>query len=226
MASLLKAVNNWFRAKKDDAAKKLADPARDSQFAIEDSKTKVADFTGKIAKLVAESNRLRRQTGDAKADIGKWQGIAEKAASAENVDDARTALERKAQAEQRVKTLDAELVQNDQIVKQLREQLNRARAKIAQAESNRARLVARLEGSKVRKELAQASSEFNADGNPLAALDDLQKAVDTEESEAEAWEDMSGGGSVENQLEERYESASDSAVDAELQALMSKNKKG
>ncbi len=222
MASLLKSVGNWFRGKQDEMAKKLSDPVRDGKFAIEDSKKKIAGFTEKIAKLMAETNKLRKSHAEAEKNLEKWQTIAERAAEGGNTDDARTALEKKNLAKQETETLQAEINKNEQITNQLRQQLNRARARVAEAESNSARLVARMEGSKVRKELAKATSEFNSDDNPLAALDDLQKAVDSEEAEAEAWEDITGSG--EMSLEEKYTTSS-SDVDDELAALMNKNKK-
>ena len=149
MASITRAIGNWFRAKRDAAAEVLGDPTRDSKFAIEDSKKKVAEFTVKLAKLAAETNRLQRERDKTAEDIAKWQRIAEKAAAENEVDDAREALKKKADATQRESTLADETTRNEEVTEKMREQLNAARAKIARAESNRVRLVARLEGAKV-----------------------------------------------------------------------------
>jgi phage shock protein A len=221
MASIIRAVGNWFRSKRDSAAEALGDPARDSKFAIEDSKAKVAEFTAKLAKLAAETHRLERERDNAATEIAKWQRIAEKAAAENEVDDARTALKNKADAAKRETTLADEITRNEEVTAKMRDQLNAARAKIAQAESNRVRLVARLEGAKVRQELAKARTEFNSDASPLAALDDLQRTVDTVESEADAWEDIAGDDAKEKDLEKKYEDApANAAIEAELEALM------
>jgi phage shock protein A len=223
MASIIRAIGNWFRSKRDAAADALGDPARDSKFAIEDSKAKVADFTAKLAKLAAETHRLEKERDNTATEIAKWQRIAEKAAADNEVDDARAALKNKADAAKREATLADEITRNEEVTAKMRDQLNAARAKIAQAESNRVRLVARLEGAKVRQELAKARTEFNSDASPLAALDDLQRTVDTVESQADAWEDIAGDRDKETDLEKKYEEApADTAIEAELAELMKK----
>ncbi|MBT3289083.1 MAG: hypothetical protein HN849_07420 [Victivallales bacterium] len=223
MASITRAIGNWFRSKRDSAANALGDPARDSKFAIEDSKGKVAEFTVKLAKLAAETHRLQRERDNTATEIAKWQRIAEKAAGEGQVDDARAALKNKADATKRESTLADEITRNEEVTAKMRDQLNSARAKIAQAESNRVRLVARLEGAKVRQELAKARTEFNSDASPLSALDDLQRTVDGVESEAEAWEDIAGEDKEQEDLEKKYEDApADAQIEAELAALMQK----
>ena len=64
------------------------------------------------------------------------------------------------------------------MIKQLKDQLAKARAKVASAEASHARLTAQLEGAKIRKEMAKAQDKLAGSDSPLAALDDLQKAVD------------------------------------------------
>ena len=47
--SILQAVQNWFRAKNQEAAEALSDPVRDGKLAITDSERQIAEFTSKIA---------------------------------------------------------------------------------------------------------------------------------------------------------------------------------
>ncbi len=222
MASLLKAVGNWFRAKKDSAAEKMADPIRDGKFAIEDSEKKIAEFTSQIAKLIAETKKLEKQKKGAEEDVAKWMNIAKKAATSGNEDDARTALENKTNADAQVASFTAEAAKNEQITKNLRNQLEKARKKVAKAKGDFVRLSARSEGAKVRKELAKATSDFNSGDSPLSALDDLSKSVDADESEAEAWEDLTGNPDAD--LADKYATSS-SEVEDELAALMNSSKK-
>lgn len=227
MAKILKAVSNWFRAKDEDAAKALSDPVRDSRFAIEDSKKQIADFTAKIAQLVASNKRLERERDESAAEVDKFQRFAERAAEAGDENDVRQALEHRSQADQRVLTLTSEIERNYQLIAQLREQLNKARARVANAESNLVRLSARMEGAKVRTELAKASSAFDSGSSPLAALDNLEKQVDTLETEAEAWEELSAepGRDAQKSLEEKYGSGGRADVSNEVARLMEAAKK-
>jgi phage shock protein A len=222
MAKVFKAFGNWLRAKDEDAAKAIGDPVRDGKFAIEDSKKQIAQFTQKIAKLVASNKRMERERGDALAEAQKFQTFAERAAADGAEDDVRTALEHRAEAEQRLGTLESEIENTGQLIAQLRSQLNRSRARVAGAESNLVRMSARMEGAKVRKELAKASSSFDSGDSPLAALDNLEREVETLETEAEAWEELAADPAAEAQksLEDKYGAAGTGEVDDEVSKLM------
>ena len=219
MPGLFKTLSNLIRGSADDLSKKLADPERDAKIAIADSKKQIGGFTAKIASLLAETKKLERQCNDARADQDKYLGIAKKAMAAGNEADARGALEHKVRAQQRCETLEIEADKNKKLTGHLRDELAKARAKIGNAEGNLRRLAARSEGAKIRTELAKASSAFNSGDNPLAALDDLQNAVDASEAEAEAWEELSAEdtGSVQA-LEEKYGGGTD-VIDVAFEEL-------
>lgn len=225
MASLFKAISNVLRGAKDDLTTKMADPVRDGKLAIADSEKQVADFTTKIASLVAENKRLIKQRDEASEEIEKFTRIAQKAAQAGNEADVRSALEMKTRSDEKFASLSTEVDKGEQLTTMLRDQLSKARAKVAQAKSNMTRMSARVEGAKIRTELAKASSEFNNGQSPLGALDDLEKSVMEQESEAEAWEEMVG---MENEgtasdLADKYGSST-SSVDDEVAKLMAANK--
>lgn len=220
MPSLLKAIGNWLRGKRDEAAEKLADPIRDGKFAIEDSERRVQEFQAKVAKFMAVNKQLDREIQAQKAEVEKWLSIARKAASAGNSADVAQAVEAKQQAEKVLLEKRKQYDANEAILRQLRQQIQTAIAKVASAKSNYAQLVARHEGAKVRKELAQAASSFGGSG-PLAQLDDLQKAVDATETEAEALEEMARTAQGPKSLEDKYGAMATSAsVDEEVARLM------
>lgn len=225
MASLLKAISNVLRGAKDDLTAKMADPVRDGKLAIADSERQIGEFTTKIAQLVAENRRLIKQRDEASEEVAKFTRIAAKAAQSGNEADVRSALEMKNRAEQRVTNLNAEVEKSEKLTAMLRDQLSKARAKVAQAKSSMTSLSARVEGAKIRTDLAKASSEFNAGSSPLAALDDLEKSVQTQESEAEAWEEIVGSetsGSADA-LADKYAVGS-TDLDDEVAKLMAANK--
>ncbi|MDT8391324.1 MAG: PspA/IM30 family protein [Lentisphaeria bacterium] len=219
MGKLARAISNWFKDKHDQMAGLFTDPERDTKIAIEDSKRLVEAFTEKVARLMAETKKLKKLLVDAEADVEKWRGIAVKAAEARDEGDARTALTRKAAAVKRVETLEAEVAQNEEVTEKLRAQIADTKARIDQAEADRARLVARLEGTQIRKDAAKAGANFGDTSNPLAALDDLERAVKNSEAEAEAWEELLGEDSEGEVLETKYNTEND-AIEAELAELM------
>jgi len=225
MAGILKAFTNLIRGKSQEMAKKMSDPVRDSKLAIQDSEKMIGDFTARIAKLVAQNRSMIKEQKESESEIAKYHGFAEKAIKSENVDDARRSLELKAEAEKRSAYLTSEIKRNDTLIKTLRDQLSKARAKVASSKRNIVSLEARHEGTKIRKELAKAASEFNTGDSPLAALDDLEKQVNADECEAEAWEELTQEDKSSQSLQEKYGSGSSSDVDAELAKMMAASKK-
>ncbi len=226
MPGLLKAIGNWFREKSDEAADAIGDPVRDGKFAIQDSKAKIAGFTADIARLVAETKRLEKQKNEAQQEVDKFDKIARMAAGQGNEADVRQALTLKSEAVTRLQYLQSELDKNTQLTDALRRQLDDARAQVAKAEANITRLAARREGAKIRSELARSATEFNSGGSPLASLNDLEKAVEKEESQAEAWEEIAKtqAASTGASLEKKYASSA-SGVDDEVARLMAEARK-
>jgi len=225
MAGLLKSIDNWFRGKKDQAAAGLSDPIRDGRFAIEDSEHRVEQFQNKVARFIAVNKQLQREIETQRQEIEKWSSIARKAAAAGQEADVVQAVQAKQRAESVLGEKQKQHAQNEGIINTLRQQVQTAMAKVAQAKSNYAQLVARHEGAKVRKELAKASTDFGGRG-PLAELDDLQKAVDTQETEAEAFEEMAQVSAPGKSLEDKYGATNTSAtVNDEVALLMAEMRK-
>lgn len=214
MSSLLMAIRNFFREQHDNAAAAIADPVRDASYDIADAKRQVAEFETKIAQLMSNTISTKKKATACGEDVTKWQKIAETAAKAGNREDAATAITNRMNAERQQQTFLSEAERNDKVVENLRAQLASNRTKIARAESNQAQLSARLEGSKIRKELAGAGSVL--DGGPLSRLNKLEEAVDASESEAAAYEILNTN--TNESLETKYATA-DADVDAELDKL-------
>ena len=217
--NVFKAVYNWFRAKNQEAAEALSDPVRDGKLAITDSEKQIEGFSSKIATLIAETKTLERQAAESAAEAVKYQAVAAQALQAGNEADARDAIGLRQKAEQQAQTLSAQLAANKDLVTKLREQLNAARIKVAKARSNITQLQARSSAAQIRTDLAKASSEFHSNKGGLAALSDLEKAVNKQESLAEAYEDLAATSAPAGQaLLEKY-SVGDASVEAELQEL-------
>jgi len=219
--NLFQAIHNWFRAKNQEAAEALSDPVRDGKLAITDSEKQIEGFTSKIATLIAETKSLERQTAESTSEVSKYQAVAAQALQAGNEADARDAITLKQKAEQQAQALGTQLSANKELVLKLREQLNTARMKVAKARSNITQLQARSQAAQIRTDLAKASSEFHSNKGGLAALDNLEKSVNKQETVAEAYEDLAASTAPAGQaLLDKY-AVGDASVEAELQRLKS-----
>lgn len=215
---LLKQLFKNLRSADAKAADAMKNPIDDGKLAIEDSKKQIVGFRKAIAQALANNKVLEREVETAKQTSEKYLNIAKQAKAAGNMDDARAALTEKQTADQRVESLSAEITKNSNLIASQRKQLDIADSKIAKAENNLKTQSLRLEGAKIRKGLAEATSNFNTGDNPLAALDELENAVNTAECEADAVEELSTS-SVDS-LENKYSSASaNKSIDDELEKL-------
>jgi len=215
MMRLFRAIWNLFRKILGMAAEKIEDPEAEGKFAIEDSEDQIDDVKVKLAKLIASRKSMERKLAQKEPNINKWQGIAERAASGGDRESARQALEKKNSAMAEVRTLRTQLDKTSNVISNLKAKVNNAENKIEGARSNLTQLSARREGARLTKDLNNAAKGLG--GGALSRLDDFEDKVDCEESEAEAFEELSTDPSQE--LEDKY-GTSGSDVNAELDALM------
>jgi len=214
--SIFSAINNWFRTKNMEAAEAMSNPVGEGKLAIADSETQIAQFTSKIASLIAQTKLFERQLNDSRGDVTKYTNVAAAALRAGNEKDARDAISLKQKAEQQVNTVQAQLDANNTLVTKLRDQLNTARLKVANARSNITQLEARSSAAKIRTDLAKASTQFSSKQGGLAALDNLERAVNKQETEAEAYEELAiDAGPAGQNLVEKY-SIGEGSVEDEL----------
>src|SRR3954463_6171778 len=158
--NILSAIHNWFRAKNMEAAQAMTNPVGEGKLAISDSERQIAEFTSKIAGLIAQTKLFERQLTDSRGDVTKYTNVAAAALRAGNEKDAREALSLKQKAEQQADTVQQQLDANNNLVTKLRDQLNTARLKVANARSNITQLEARSSAAKIRTDLAKASTQF------------------------------------------------------------------
>ncbi len=214
--NIFTAVNNWFRTKNMEAAQAMSNPVGEGKLAIADSQQQIADFTSKIAGLIAQTKMFERQLSDSQSDVTKYANVAAAALKAGNENDARQAIALKQKAEQQTNTLQTQLDANNTLVNKLRDQLSNARLKVANAQSNITQLEARSSAAKIRTDLAKASTEFGNNQGGLAALDNLEQSVNKEESTAEAYEELAvDAGPAGQSLVDKY-NAGTGSVDDEL----------
>ena len=223
MASFWKSVKNTFRARKDEAAEKLADPIRDGKYAIEDSEKKLAEIQGNIAKYSASIKKNQRQLDTELADIKKWKGLAAKAAEAGNEDNVRKCLTEKGQADARATNLKKLIATDEKYLASMKSQWQANHNKVSTAKSNHAQLAVRKQMAEARKEFAKGAQGLHSD-NCFAELDKLADSVEADECEAEALEEMAPTDDLAA-MEAEYGAGGTDAVDDEVAKMMAAAKK-
>lgn len=223
MGKLLDAIFNRTRKAQEDAAKKIdVDQVTKGRFAIDDAKKEIAAFDQQIRECRATQLDNKKELERVKAEITKYEGLlanikaqglacknedgSVKEGMQAKLDQARSdaaSIGTKLDAQiKRRDVLTSEIAKGEQLYTKLQTQLATAKDKVAAAEQNIETLAVRQKSAQMRQRLADAEQGLtNAKG--LAALGDLEKAVDHEESRAEAAEEMAGVGTTTS-IEERY----------------------
>ncbi len=217
MGRLLTAIKNTFRMQRDNAAAALEDDARDSRYQTEDTirrnqqniaaaQREVDGFTTNVAGVVANNKTLIQQIADATANRAKFDGIARMIAPKVKTGQAPQSDLEQAVAEvnkfdKQIAALKSQLDQNQKLEASLRKQLNDARNKVANAETNSTIRAAQLQSATLRKSMAKSATAFGSSSG-LSALDGIEKEVQKATAEAEAFEELAAAPT--DSLEEKY----------------------
>ena len=217
----LTALYNWFRGVDDTTAAKLANPERDGKLSIEDAKKEVAEFTSKIAELMASTRLFQSQLDHANQDVQKYENLAVSAGKMQQAADVTQALILKAKATKMVETLTKQVAAHKELETSLRAQLDDRNEAIANAKDNLVLLSTTLHAAELRKRVANAANGIGGEHSGLAALGDLEKATDQAVAEADVAEELAGAAHPAQALEKKYASISIGVSDAEISRYMS-----
>jgi chromosome segregation ATPase len=223
MGKLLDAVFNRTRKAQEDAAKKIdVDQVTKGRFAIDDAKKEIMTFDQQIRECRATQLDNKKELERVKAEVSKFEGLltnikaqgqacknpdgSVKEGMQAKLDQARSdAASIGVKLDAQVKRRDGltiDITKGDQLYSRLQTQLGAAKDKVSAAEQNVETLAVRQKSAEMRQRFASAEQGL-ANSKGLAALGDLAKSVDHEESRAEAAEEMAAVGSTES-VEERY----------------------
>lgn len=203
------SIKNFFRARKDEAAKKIADPIRDGKYAIKDSEDELNKKRSSLAYYIAENKNLHRKMEAEKTNVEKYTRLVELAKSRGDDRDVEVLNKSLLSAKSLAVTLKKEYDKNEELIKGYKAQIDAAQQKIDNAENSFTQLSIRLKSAELREELS--SSDFTDVVTPFTMLEDLANTVEEKENLAAAKEEL-----VKDSAEEiaaKYESADASSID-------------
>ena len=197
------------------------DPAKMIDQYLLDLTESLAEVKKETAGVIAEEKRCRRLVDDNEAEVNRMEGLAKKALSAGNEDDARVFLGKK----QKLATAGAELAKaadaahaNAEKMRQMHDKLV---SDIENLKSRRETIKAKVAVAKTQEKVAGFTSGSDRAESAIAAFDRMEakadRMLDTADAMAELNEDPTDDIA---DLEQKYSSVADSAaVDDELARL-------
>lgn len=211
-------ITDVFKANVNDALDKAEDPEKMIKQMVIEMEESVNKTTLSVAQSIANQKRLSRKMEKAKQDAEEWEQKAGQALQAGREDLARAALEKKAIAQKNYNELKPIHAQAEETANKLRKQLDSLKSKLEEARSRQSTLIARSQAAKAQKQISKSMGGAGSDA--FGKFDKFENKIETLESEAEAYGELSEG---ETSLDDEFKQlGTSSSADDDLLALKKK----
>lgn len=197
------------------------DPEKMIRQMIHEMEDTLVEVRANAARMIADRKsmeRRRARLGEAQAE---WQQKAELALAKDREDLARAALVEKAKLAKDLEDLDEELVHLDDALVKYEEDIAKLEAKLREAKAKQKVIVARQATAASRLRVRRQVHDRRMD-DALVRFEQMERRLDSVEGEVEAF-DLGRGRTLAEEIDEL---ATDSAVEAELEALKARVGKG
>ena len=221
---LFQRVKDLLEANLSDLMNKAEDPEKMLNLYIERAGEELKEFNVQVNQAVADEMLLRQKVEGSQKEMESWTSQAKAAITQNREDLAKIALERKRTAENNLLEYQAQLVDQQKAVQDLRESYRTLEGKLNKARSERDQLVVRQRRAAAQKQAGEAVKEIG-DHDALSDFDRMRDKVGRMEAEAQAAR-LSLTNSVEDDFATLKKSADSQAVEDELAKLKAELGKG
>lgn len=183
-------ITDIFKSNVNDALDKAEDPEKMIKLMVIEMQEAVVRSTSALAQAMGNTKRLERQYLDFQTSSQDLQGKAMIALKANNEELAKAALAKKAQADQQAAQYKQMFEGSNNTTNQLKEQVAKLKVKLDEAKMKESVLIARSQNAKAQADVAKKLGGF--DENSFAKFDKFEDKILKLESEAQAFNEMSG----------------------------------
>ncbi len=204
----------------NDLLDKAEDPEKMVKQIIIDMQKELNVATQNYGKAKSSEMLAKRQLDNAKKVSLDWENKAKAALSQGNQDLAREALSRKVKADEDVANYQQMYDSISAQTQQVGDQVEQLKAKLNEAKSRQAMLIARSQMADTKKNIAKSQGNFDG-SSALEKFNRMEEKVMRKEAEADAFNEIATGGSIETDLNDSFAEVEKNAkVDEELARLM------
>ena len=220
---VFRRLSDLLKANVNDLIDRAEDPEKMVKQIIIDMQTELTKATQNYGKAKASERLAEKKYLDAQKISSDWELKAKAALSKGDQELAKQALARKVKADEDVANYKEMYESISAQTDAIGDQVEVLKAKLEEAKSRQAMLIARSQMSDTQKSLAKAAGTFD----PNSSFEKFQRMEDKvmrKEAEAAAFTEIAGdalGGGTGDELRDTFKNLeSDAKVDAELQRLM------
>ncbi|MCR4863027.1 MAG: PspA/IM30 family protein [Ruminococcus sp.] len=214
---IFRRLSDLLKSNVNDLIDRAEDPEKMVKQIIIDMQTELTKATQNYGKAKASEHLAEKRYLEAQKQSQNWENKAKAALSQGNEELAKQALAKKVKADEDTANYKQMYESISDQTEAIGNQVEVLKAKLDEAKSRQAMLIARSQMADTQKGLAKAAGGF--DGNSsLEKFNRMEEKIEQKEAEAAAFSEIAG---AENDLNDAFEKIeSDAKVDAELQRLM------
>lgn len=218
---ILDRFTDIIKANINDLLDKAEDPAKMIDQYMRDLTESLGEVKKETAGVMAEEARTKRLVDENATDIEKYEGLARKALSAGNEDDARAFLAKKQELEAKGSSLKEAYDAAHANAQKMREMHDKLVSDIEELNGRREAIKAKVAVAKTQSKVNELTSAADKAEGAMSAFNRMEAKADQMLDQANAMAELNEA-PVDSvaELEKKYASAgNDAAVDAELAKL-------
>ena len=214
--AIFQRVGDLVKANINDLLDKAENPEKMVKQIILDMDKELVKSTQALGKAMASERQIKKQYEDAAAKSKTWEDKAKIALTAGDQELAKKALSEKVKVDEQANQFKTMYDTISAQTETIRTQVEALKAKLNEAKSRQAMLIARSQMADTQKDLSKSLGGMGT-SNAFAKMDKMEEKIQRKEAEADAFAEISGSIPEEDPFKKLE---SDSAVDAELARLM------
>ena len=216
-------LSDLLKSNVNDLIDRAEDPEKMVKQIIIDMQTELTKATQNYGKAKASERLAEKKYLEAQKISSDWEAKAKMALAKGDQELAKQALARKVKADEDLNNYKEMYESISAQTDAIGDQVEVLRAKLEEAKSRQAMLIARSQMAETKKNLAKAAGGF-AGNSSMEKFQKLEEKIERKEAEADAFTEIAGnnlaGGSGDDLRDSFEKLESDAKVDAELQRLM------
>lgn len=211
-------LSDLLKSNINDLIDKAEDPEKMVKQIIADMQKELTKATQNYGKAKASERLAETKYKDALSLSSNWENKAKAALARGDQDLAKQALSRKVKADEDVASYQQMYESISVQTEAIGDQVELLKAKLEEAKSRQAMLIARAQMAQTKKQLAAAQGGFDGK-SAFEKLNRMEEKVQQQEAEADAYTEVAGV--QQDDLQQTFQQIENEAkVDAELQRLM------
>ena len=212
-------ISDIIKSNVNDLIDRAEDPEKMVKQIIIDMQKELKKSTEALGKAKTSERLAKRQYEDAMKVSAEWESKAKSALQAGDTELAKKALAKKVKADEDVANYKEMYDTISTQTEAIENQVEAVKAKLDEAKSRQAMLIARSQMADTKKNLAQSLGGMDSSSSS-EKFDRMEDKIIRKEAEADAFADIAGTDSGNDDADGVEKLQTDSKVDAELQRLM------